>query len=307
MKVAYLLFAYRNPKLIKKTIDHLACEESSFFVHIDSKSDINEFAGIAGERVFFSEKRLPVYWAEFSGVEAVMLLIRQALASPERFDYFVLLSGSEYALRSREYIHHFLETNRGAEFMTMVKVPGPGKPLSRINTIRYPSSRAVPRFIFRALAKFGLGQRDWRKHLGNLEPYSGMTWWALSREACQYVVEFQDRDPRLSKYLENVFAPEEVYFHTILGNSPFRSRMRRNLLYEDWSQEGARPEMITEKHCEMFEAQDRVSIQDIHGPGEALFARKFSDESLGLVARIDAMIQRKEKTAGQTAVCNPQK
>jgi len=53
MKIAYLLFAYRNPKLIKKTIDRLTGVDSSFFVHIDSKSEIKDFAGIAGEKVFF--------------------------------------------------------------------------------------------------------------------------------------------------------------------------------------------------------------------------------------------------------------
>jgi hypothetical protein len=295
MKIAYLLFAYRNPKLIKKTIDRLTGADSSFFVHIDSKSEIKDFAGIAGEKVFFTDQRLCVFWAEFSGVEAILLLIRQALASPQRFDYFVLLSGSEYPLRSREYIHRFLESNRGAEFMTLVKVPGPGKPLSRITTLRYPSSRPVLRFIFKALAKPGLGRRDFRKHLGKLEPYSGLTWWALTSEACQYIVDFHDREPALAKFLEKTFAPEEVFFHTILGNSPFQSKMRRNLLYEDWSAEGARPEMISEKHCAFFEAQDQVSVQDIHGPGEMLFARKFSDETLELTDRIDQMIQRKEK------------
>jgi len=71
--------------------------------------------------------------------------------------------------------------------------------------------------------------------------------------------------------------------------------MRRNLLYEDWSAEGARPEMISEKHCAFFEAQEQVSVQDIHGPGEMLFARKFSDETIELTDRIDQMIQRKEK------------
>lgn len=297
MKIAYLIFAYKNPKLIKKTVEYLSGKDASFFIHIDSKIAIDQFESIRGENIFFTDKRIRVYWAEFSGIEAILLLIRQALAAPQHHDYFVLLSGSEFPLRSRDYIHNFLEMNRGREFITMMKMPAPGKPLSRINTLRFPSTRPILRFVFRALAKMGLAQRDYRKHLDGLEPYSGLTWWALSNEACQYLVEFTQRHPKLMNFFENIHAPEETFFHTILGNSPFKSRMRRNLVYEDWSGPGGRahPEMINAKHLEFFESQKEVSVQDIHGPGELLFARKFSDDDLHLAERLAGIIDKKEK------------
>src|SRR5262249_49006022 len=125
MKIAYLVFAYNNPKLLRKVVERLSCEDCSFFIHIDAKSNLNDFAAINGKNVFFLSPRIPVYWAEFSGVKAILLLIRQALAAPQQHDYFLLLSGSEFPLRSRRYIHNFFEMNRGREFITMVKMPGP--------------------------------------------------------------------------------------------------------------------------------------------------------------------------------------
>ena len=86
-----------------------------------------------------------------------------------------------------------------------------------------------------------------------------------------------------------------MFFQTILGNSPLRFQIRRNLVYEDWSLRGSRPAMINEHHVALFEAQEKVSLNDVYGTGEALFARKFSDDSLHLVARIDDMMMRKEK------------
>jgi hypothetical protein len=297
MKVAYLFFVYKNPRLIAKTIETLRSPESGFFLHVDGKSDFGDFASIRGENVFFSEKRLPVYWAEFSGVRAVLLLMSQALAAPQRYDYLVLLSGSEYPLRSREYIHRFLDANRGTEYMTMVRMPNEaaGKPISRINTLRLPSHRPVARTLVRILAKLGLAQRDHAKYLGDLKPYAGNTWWALSREACKYALEFEERHPRVVKFFEDCFAPEETYLQTILGNSPFASRMRRNLLYEDWSGRKDHPALISERHLALFESRNEVSVRDIHGPGELLFARKFSDETLGLLPRLDAMIRKKDE------------
>lgn len=297
MKIAYLVFAYKNPQLLKKTIGTLSSPDCAFFIHIDQKSSMTEFASIQGENIFFSQKRLPVYWGEFSGVHAILLLLQQAFASPQAFDYFVLLSGSDYPLRSSQYIHNFLEEHRGEEFISMVKVPNEaaGKPLSRVNTPMIESSKPVRRFAAKVLAKLGLAQRDYRKFLVGLEPYSGNTWWAITRDACRYVLEFVEPNPLVAEYFKNVFAPEEMFFQTILGNSPLRFQIRRNLVYEDWSLRGSRPAMIDEHHLALFEAQEEVSLNDVYGTGEALFARKFSDDSLHLVARIDDMTMRKEK------------
>jgi hypothetical protein len=297
MKVAYLFFAYRNPKLMKRVIDRLASDDCAFFVHIDRKIDLTQFDSLRGERVSFTDERIAVNWAEFSGVRAMLLLIRQTLSAPERYETLVLLSGSEYPLRSGKYIHRFLEANRGSQFINLVRMPNDdaGKPLSRVTTLRFPTTRPVARFIFRALAKFDLAQRDYKKHLGDLDPCGGNTWWALSREACEYILDFYKRNPRVTGFFENVFAPEEYYIHTVLGNSPFRSRLRRSLVFEEWSRGTSHPAMIAERHLGQFEAKEHVTIDDVHGPGELLFARKLSDDSLGLTERIDEMIERKDK------------
>jgi hypothetical protein len=237
-----------------------------------------------------------VYWAEFSGVEAIMLLMREALKSVHAGDYFVLMSGSEYPLRGAAYIHQFLEANRGAEFINCVHMPNAdaGKPITRFTTIRYPVRQPMARFAFRALAKVGLGRRDYRKHLRELEPYGGNTWWALSREACAYVLDFHQKHPHLAQFFDRIFSPEEYFIHTILGNSRYKSRMRRSLVYEDWSAGGGHPAMIGEKHLAFLESRKEVCVKDVHGPGEMLFARKFSDDSTAAFDRLDRMIAAKD-------------
>jgi hypothetical protein len=295
MKIAYLLFAYKNPKLIRRIVQRLSSSNSTFFIHLDLKSDIEPFASLKSSNVVFTE-RIPVYWAEFSGVRAMQILIRQALTSGERFDYLILLSGSEYPLKSVEYVEGFLGANLGTQFINLVKMPNEqaGKPMTRITTIRFPVRRPAWRFCFRVLAKFGLAKRDFKKYLGTLEPYGGNTWWALTSQACQYILDFDERNPHVAKFFENVFAPEEYFIHTVLGNSPFKNRLRRSLLFEDWSPGAGHPAMIDDRHIAFFESQNMVSSDDVHGPGELLFARKFSDESLGLLDRVDRMIEKKE-------------
>jgi hypothetical protein len=308
MNVAYLVLAHNNPGVLERAVAALSSDNCDFFIHIDRKSDLQQFSAIRGENVHFSEDRLPLYWGEFSLVRATLLLLRDALASRRTPDYCVLMSGTDFPLRSGRYVQKFLaanesDVNKGLEFINVVKVPAPGKPLSRINTLRFPRSQPVRHLAGRAWAKLGLPERDYRNYLGDLEPYSGSQWWALSREACEYILEFIERNPRFVKFFENVFAADESFFHTILANSPFQSRIRRNLVYEDWSAEGAHPAMIGERHVAFFQQRNEVRVHDVYGEGETLFARKFSDANLGLVRQIETMIERKEAALPGNKVC----
>ena len=58
--------------------------------------------------------------------------------------------------------------------------------------------------------------------------------------------------------------------------------------------------MLNDKHLRFFESQDKVLVEDEWGSGEVLFARKFSDDNLGLVDRIDEMIRRKGEHCAAT-------
>lgn len=303
MKIAYLLLVHSNPLLLKRTIAALSSERCAFFVHVDAKSDARAFASTGGENVFILRERLPVYWGEFSQVDATLLLLRQALAAPEGYERFVFVQGSTYPIRSGRYIQRFLAANADAEFINATRMPAPGYPLSKINTIRYPSDEPVRRTVTKALAKAGLAQRDYRQHLRGLEPYAGHACWALSRAACQHLVDASVSHPFLADYLRNTFAPDESYFHTIFGNSPFRARARKAFFYADWStSKGDHPLMVNERHLSLFEANEKLWIEDEWGAGEMLFARKFSDARLDLVDRVDEIVRRKD-FATERVVC----
>ena len=294
MQMAYLIVAHKNPKLLKLFIDALSSEQSAFFIHIDEKSDIRPFRIVTGENVHFTNRRIPVYWGEFSMVEAILTLLEQALAAPKVYDRFILLTGSDYPLRSKDYIHNFFEKNRLFEYMSMVKMPNKGKPLSRITVYRVPSDQPVVQLLVKVLAKLGLAKRDYRRHLGGLEPYAGSTSWALTRDACRYILDYIRTNPSLCRFFKNTAVSDEILFPTILGNSLFAAHIKRNLLFDDWGKQSSHPEMINEKHVQGFKSAENVVFSDMYGAGEMLFARKFSDENLEIIAQVDDMIRQKD-------------
>ena len=230
-------------------------------------------------------------------VRAILALISAAINRSQTYDYFILLSGSDYPLQTKEYIHKFLGVHRGLEFIDMVKIPNlaAGRPISLMTRFCAESSAPLRRLVVKAMSRAGMLSRDYRKHLHGIEPYGGETWWALTRDACQYIIEFVRTRPEIVKFFTNTEVPDETFIHTIIGNSPFADRRRRNLLYRDWSAGGPHPAMIVESHVEQFGANDKVILTDAFGSGEVLFARKFSDESLDLVEKIDVMITRKDQ------------
>jgi len=299
MKIAYLVLAHKNPALIQKQIKFLSSEDSAFFIHIDAKSEIDEFFSCNGRNVFFSTERLPVYWGEYSMINAIVLLMRQALEATQNYDYYILLSGSDYPLKSKQYIHSFFEQNKGSEFISLVKIPskGAGIPLTKITNLRIPINRPFYRFIIRVWAKLGFAQRDYKKHLETLNPYGGVTWFALTKDACQYILEFMERHEPICQFFKGTFAPDETLFHTILGNSIFEPHIRPCVMYDDWTTSvpnSGHPAEIGEEQLRFFEASEKVIIDDVFGPGEMLFARKFSDENLNLVDRLETIIKQKK-------------
>lgn len=296
VKVAYLVLAHKNPVLIQRQIDFLSSDDTAFYIHIDAKSDIRPFLTIRRANVFFTGRRIRVTWAEYSMVEAIIVLMRQALASLRKFEYFILLSGSDYPLKRQAYISHFLDRNKGTDFISLVAIPNEhaGIPLSKIANYRVESERPLLQLATRIGAKIGVARRDYRKYLGPLVPYGGSTWWALTRESCEYVLDFVDRSNSICEFFRCTFAPDETFFHTILGNAPFRDRIRRCFMYDDWSTSRpnpAHPALIGEEQLQFFASSNRVIFGDVFGIGEMLFARKFTDDDLNTVRRIEAMMK----------------
>lgn len=299
MKIAYLILAHRNPRLIKRLIGRLSCEDSAFFLHIDAKSPIDEFLSAQGPNVHFTERRVAVYWAEYSMVTAILTLIEQAIAAPQQFDYYILLSGSDYPLRSREYIHDFFRRSSGTEYISLAPIPtsDAGVPLSKITRYAVPSTQPLLNRVVRAAARLGLANRDYRRHLGALTPFAGSTWWSLTREACLHMLNFARENPDFCRFFEHTITPDESFFHTILGNSSFRPNIRKSLMYDDWSAGSMHPSVITPGHLDAFDACDQVTLPDWFGDGELLFARKFSDDGADLLDRLDQIIDRKDGLA----------
>ncbi len=290
VRIAYLVLAHECPAHLSRLIEALSSDAaSSIFLHIDARSSL---AVTSADRrlVNVTPHRLPVYWGDYSIVEATLTLLAEALADPREFDYFVLLSGTHYPLRPAADIRRFFEDHAGTEFIDMAPMGGPdGKPFSRLDIYRArPTDPQVKR------AAIGLARilkcppwRDHRAYLRGLVPYGGCQWWALSRAACTHIDEFSRRETRAVGFFKHTRCPDKSFFHTIIANWPHKTRTAGSLTYTDWSAGGSSPAVLTEKHMELLQTAKATS----------LFARKFTEQSEGLVAELEKSNQEHEARA----------
>ena len=62
----------------------------------------------------------------------------------------------------------------------------------------------------------------------------GSTWWVLSRQSSEYALNIFRTNRRLRRFFYFTQIPEEMYVHTILGNSAFRAHQRPSITYARW-------------------------------------------------------------------------
>jgi hypothetical protein len=301
-RIAYLILAHNNPRMLSRLVRHISTSNSDVYIHVDAKSEIEPFAELRREGVYFTPERVHAHWADFSLVAATLLLIRTALAAAPGYDRLVLLSGADYPLRPCSEIEDFLLRDSRAEFMNMVAMPSVArsKPISRLTTYR---RRPGLRGLIAAAARRGLVMagvipkvRNYRRVFGEIRPFAGSQWWALTASACAYILEFARLHPGVMRFFENTHCPDEMVFQTIIGNSPFAARIRRNITYTDWSTGGPSPSSITARHIEMFRAARPMMMEDeAYGSGIALFCRKMTD--MVVADQFDALLREAQQAA----------
>ena len=302
MKIAYLILSHNNSVHFEQLISAISSSSSEIFIHIDKKADFKKFLCVKRDSLHFINKRIKVYRSHFSQVEAILLLMQNALEFSNDLQRFVLLSGTDYPLRSQSYIMNFFEKNPQNEYLNLVKIPNlsEGKPLSRLTgytpTPTFPSYY-LERMFRGPLRRLGIipKERNYQKILGDMIPYGGSEWWALTRNACQHIIEFVSKYEKFVKFFKHSRNPEEMFFHIILGNSPYKNNIKDYLTYTDWSAGGGHPAWISMDHLRK-DKKKLFSLNGNRGNGEFLFARKISDSSGEVVEKINEMISSYEKS-----------
>lgn len=237
MKIAYIILAHKYPEQLARLVNRLATENTAFFIHVDGKTSASTYSSMVNQlqgvpNVTFI-KRYKCFWGGFQIIQATLEGIKTLIKSNVEFDYGILLSGQDYAIKSNIYINKFLEQQQGKEFIEFCSLYSPENKWHNQGGY-YQSLKRVEWWHFRFRSKH-LCIKQKRKFPQGLEPYGGSQWWCLSRNCLNYINDFVAKNPAFVNYFKYTFIPDELFFQTLILNSPFKANaINDDLRYADW-------------------------------------------------------------------------
>jgi hypothetical protein len=280
-KQVFLIQAHKDIGQLNALVEHLRDDDFLVYVNLDRKCDLDPAAVHPAARLV--RERIDVHWGTFSQVQAVLNSLRQIVAEVADFDKVLFLSAQDFPLLSNAALKAELASLRGRELLDTVAIgraPGQWAADYRYQYF-HPQDGGRVRRLAAALANRAMRASGIRRRMhGGLQPWGGSSWWALSRDCVRMLLERVDREPGLARYFATVACPDEMFFQTIVMNSPLRERvLGSNFRYVQWPENGARnPKVLDEGDFE------RIAASRAH------FCRKLdSRASAGLMARLLAL------------------
>lgn len=277
MTIAYLMQVHKNSEQIKSLIACLLNDRKHHcFVHVDKKSeDLYQTLRkmyAHHEQVYIIEARVAVNWSGFSQVEATLSLMRSVHYSNRRFDRIQLMSGEDFPVKDDDYICTFLEQHRNKEFIAHEAIGRYRWRLKQYNVFtEYQNNRTfLIRLIQRVLREI---QNLWheRRTLEHLLLYKGSSWFNISIEAMEYILNYIDTHKDFLDQFNYTVCADEHFFQIILLNSVFKKNMvNHNLYYLEWEKGKNSPNYLSKQ-----------TLQQLNRVPDILFARKV-DEDLTL-------------------------
>lgn len=282
VRLAYLIRAHHAPAQLARLVRRLDTGNATFFVHVNARTDDAVYGAIAGALSGIESvrwvPRQPVYYAGFSLVRATLAGVEELVRADPPVDYALLLSGQDYPLRPAEEIEAFLEEHAGSNFLHHYALPASAWAdedggLRRIRYVWFERARLRTRLLRLPLLR--------RRLPAGLEPYGGSAFWCLTRECLEHVQRFTRERPDVVRFFRHTLIPDELFFQTVIMNSPLRDTVvNDDLRYVHWLQ-GARPKTLVEE-----------DFDDLAACGK-LFARKFdAEESVAVLDRLDREVLR---------------
>jgi len=300
--IAYLIQAHNNPDHLFKLVDSLNNKEVSFFIHIDNKVDILEFRNLFlnFDNIYFVEKRVNVIWKWFSQVKATISCMKLAINTEINFKYYILLSWVDYPIKPNNFILSFFK-NSNYNYLEFKEIKKSNSYIEYFKNKQFwfkiskwhfydtiklnwnSKNGSIKHWLYRFYILFNIlifNNIFKYKNIDNkYKYYFWSSWWSFNEDTVKYILNFYDNNNKFNNIFKFSDAPDEMYFHTIVLNSKFKTICKNdNLRFIDWSDNREWPAILYENDFNKIKKTSK------------LFARKFWKKSYLLILYIKKYI-----------------
>ena len=240
---AFLVIVHKQPKLLARTLSILEASNHHFFINVDAKSNCfselyNMIGGAKIQNVHFLKKRVACYWAGISLVDVEIKLMKAASCFPVHFDYYHLISGQDYPLRSNEQFDVFFESTEDSfmcfnfekdidHWMPMYKM--------KMNLFHTNGTHSLSERLFLKMVNNRFSRRV-IKRTPIPNPAGGWQWFTWSANVVDYVLKYLKDNPSFRRRFNHTSSPDEHFFTTMLYSHLDELHIRKHfpLRYVSW-------------------------------------------------------------------------
>jgi hypothetical protein len=127
---------------------------------------------------------------------------------------------------------------------------------ARVEKYHFTEFQFLTKYKVEFLVNFILPKR---KFNFNLELVGKETFWTLSQECAEYVLQYIESNKALRKFLKFTWGSDEFIFQTIIMGSPYKENVvNKNYRYINWPEKGARPNVFVETDFERIINSDCI-------------------------------------------------
>lgn len=286
-RLAFLLLAHHDSAQLERLCGRLAGH--AIFIHIDQRAKDFPVERIAALPGVVMVPRIPVFWGDFSVVEATLTLLRTAHAQGP-FDRYILLSGACYPTRSMVDLEAAFTAEPEREWISLTPITTG----SHLQTMIGRRWRMAPFTTNRSLdGKLRTVWNKVTKMLGRtiatetgMTPYFGNQFFALTGPCVQHVLSVTKSNSQLLQAYRSVYAPDEHVLHTIVGNSAFGAHGHAVPDQGAATNLDAPLHVVATNHERTFTSEDELPL--IKSSGRFFLRKVSSTKSQPLLDRMDA-------------------
>ena len=223
---------------------------NDIFLHIDKKSGIIDFEKIKGavkKSGLYFVPRMKVFWGTISQVKCELRLLKASVIN--NYHYYHLISGSDFPIKSQDYIHKLLE-NDERNYLSYFLSGDDEKGFLYKLKIYYPLLAFVGKGNFSGNSfqdRLGRKLGNWQLSLNRLQEqlgvdrtrkykdivfYKGDQWFTITHDFALFVLKHKRQIIRMYSFTNG---PDEIFMQTLALNSEFANKVVNNSMRQiDW-------------------------------------------------------------------------
>lgn len=279
-KHAYLILAHGQFDLLRLLVSALDDERNDIYVHIDLKSGSIPTLKTQRAGLFFTSRRVKVYWGDVSQIEAELLLFEEAIQNGP-YLYYHLLSGVDLPLKSQNEIHRFFDLHEGQEFIGFSKVTDYEITRKARRWHLFPHHFKSGNIMIRMCRALCLRVQEFLniKRNNDISFRKGPNWVSITDDMIRFLISKKEW---ALKSFRNTFCCDELFVQTVCWNSSFREKV-----YNTSDETLGSKRLMCWKEGVLFD-WNRDNLLTLKS-SPALFARKFSLKDISFLNEILAL------------------